>query len=70
VLGNTPTIAYDMFILYMVRTHPDTRISFSKEETAFTFMAFVFGTIGLVVLPALCIEAEMKRNEIEQGKPE
>jgi hypothetical protein len=69
VLGNSPTIAYDIFILYMVRTHPDTRISFSKEETAFTFMAFVLGTIGIVVLPALCIEAELKRNEGEQRPP-
>ena len=56
-----PKLGFDIYIAVLYRANPQGGFGFSNDVAAFNIMAHVLGTIGTVVLPALLIEAEMRR---------
>ena len=67
ILGNSSKVAFDIYIAVLVRAHPRGGIEMSKEFIAFYVMAHLLGTVGVVAVPALLIEAELKSTARDAG---
>jgi hypothetical protein len=60
ILGNAPKLAFDFYLVVLMRRHT-TGAEWSKDALAFIIMTHVLGEIGVVTVPALLIESEMRR---------